>query len=524
MLHDLFDASYYCQQAGQVMDAPAAWQHFQAEGDQRGLDPTPYFSTVFYKGRYPGWHRRGAATAFEDFLMRVSRGQLRQPHPLIDPAHYAAAYPDLADQGTAAALHFMRHGDAEGRSPGPGFDAGFYRRCYLPLDRGHPFRHHVTLGAAQGLLPRPQPRDARTSAQAMRAAVSGLARPLLLVVHDAQAAGVPILTLDLAERLQARGWDPVFWLDRAGPLLDRFRTLGPVMVVAEGWDPGGLAEALPHRAPALVTTAAAAHHAAALTGSGRGCVVLIHEMADYIRAQGLLPALRQARAAGAVLIASMPRMAADLAFDPGGVGQLLPGILPMPTPMAAFRRLRDWRRAGAGPVFIGAGHADRRKGFDLFLLAVRGIADRRPDARFIWLGALDNWARALADEALAEGVPLTLPGFVADSLAWYRAADVYLLTSRQDPGPTTAILAAAVGTPFVGLATDIGLVGLTEGIGTFLPPDDLTGYADAALALADQVTGPSRRVLRRHVRQISGFDRYVDGIIARLVPEADGAA
>ncbi|WP_112312373.1 glycosyltransferase [Pseudogemmobacter bohemicus] len=521
---ELFDTDYYCRQLGRKLAPEQAWQHFQSQGDAVGFDPSPYFSTRFYKARHRNWNKRGG-TAFEDFLSRIAQGRLRQSHPLIVPEEYSAASPDLTGLGAEAVLHFFRYGDGEGRSPSSGFDAGFYRRCYLPLGQMHAFRHYVTAGAALGHLPRALPRDAAASCEAMARVLAGLPRPILLVTHDAQQAGVPILTLDLARALRARGFDPVCLLANAGPLLETFRAAGPVFIMAEGWDLAGFAAAMPPCMPVLVNTAAAAEMVIPLAKAGLDCLLMIHEMPDYIRDQSLMPHLRAAHAAGAGLVASMPGMARELAAAIGGeITQLRPGIRLPPTSLAAFRRLHAWRRSGSGPVFVGAGHADRRKGFDLFLDAARRIAGARPDARFVWLGALDDWAQALAREALAGGMALTLPGFVADSLAWYRVADAYLLTSRQDPGPTTAIHAAAMGTPFVGYAADIGLIGLTEGVGQFVPPADETGFVAAALARADAVTAGTRRTLRRHTRREAGFDAYVSAILARFGQRSDGAA
>ena len=495
-------------------------------GDAAGLDPSPYFATRWYKTRYPDWADQGAATALEDFVAPRAQGAGRQPHPLIDPDWYLARYPDLAGYGADVTLHFLRHGDAEGRAPSPDFDAAFYARCYLPLGQGHPFRHYVTEGASRGFLARPLTRplarDTAASARAMRQALAGLARPVLLVAHDAQRAGVPILTLDLAQGLRARGHDPLFLLDRAGPLLDRFRSAGPVLILSEGWDLAGLAAGMPAALPVLVNTAAAARIGHALARAGRPGLILVHEMADYLTEQGLLPDLAGAAAAGARLIVSMPRMVDQMRPLLGSVDQLLPGVPLPPTPLAAFRQRRALR--GAGPVFISAGHADRRKGFDLFLSAASLIAQAEPKARFVWLGALDPWAQDLAQAALAKGLPLILPGFVSDSLAWYRAADAYLLTSRQDPGPTTVIQAAAMGTPFLAYAADIGLIGLTDQIGQFWPPEDAPGFAAAALDLAARSTPARRRALRRHVRARISLDAYLSGLLSRLVPAPDGAA
>lgn len=526
----LFDVGHYLSQLGPPL-APGAvtaqqmQAHFCAVGDRIGLDPSPYFDTRWYKAQHPDWAQT-ARTAVEDFLARIDSAAPRGPHPMIDPDFYLKAYPDLAGLGPQAALHFIRHGDAEARSPSAAFDASFYRQTYLPLGTGHPFRHYICEGRARGHLPRPQLRSAEASARAMRAALTkrAPARPFLLVAHDAQSAGVPLLTLDLAQALQARGWQPVFLLNRAGPLLPRLQRVGPVFLAAEGWQPGGLAHSLPIGTPALINTGVAARFAPALTGAGLRVLVLIHEMADYLRAQGLIPDLGAAQQAGAGLMVSMPRMVPTLADLPDPVEQILPGVLLPATPLAAFRARR--RKAGRrrAPWFINAGHADHRKGFDLFLEAATALQRKMPKARFVWLGALDPWAQALADQARAAGLRLKLPGFVTDSLAWYRAADAYLLTSRQDPGPTTVIHAAAMGTPFVGYAADIGLIGLTEGMGHFVPPGDLAGFVATARHLATAGSPAKRRHLRRLVRRATDFETYVEALLTRLNRAPDGAA
>ncbi|GLS88616.1 glycosyl transferase [Cypionkella aquatica] len=525
-MDSIFDSSYYRLQSGLDFDDAQAVLHFQTQGDALGLDPNACFSTVWYKNRYPKWSRRGAQTAVEDFLRRSEKGEDRQPHPLIDPAFYRATYPDLADLGGRAALHFIALGDDEGRRPSAGFDTDFYQRCYLRPGQNGALRHYVTAGKALGHLPRPLPRNRAQSALAMRQAITALRttgmRPILLVCHDAQAAGVPILTLDLARALRARSYAPIFLLGNAGPLTARFQELGPVFVQSEGWDTTGLAEGLPKGTRALINTGAAAGMAVPLAKFGLECLLLIHEMPDYLREQSFLQPLRAARDAGARLVASMPLMAKALEPEFGALNVVTPGIVLPPTPLAAFVQRRKSR--GHGPVFIGAGYADRRKGFDRFIEAAEAIAGQSPRARFVWLGALDAWAQSLADAAKVRGLNLTLPGFVDDSLAWYRGADVYLLTSRQDPGPTTVIHAAAVGTPFVGYAADIGLIGLTEGIGQFLPVAQQANFAALALDMAAGVTAASRRRLRRLIRQKTDFARYVDTLDKLLTASLTTAA
>jgi Glycosyl transferases group 1 len=509
------DEKFYRQQlSGPVADP---MEHYRCTGDRLGLNPTPYFDTKYYKSQYPDWASRGSPTAFDDYLAHEKQGHWRSPHPLMSPTEYLRRYPDVAEAGISPMSHFINHGDAEKRSPSSGFNAEFYNRCYMTLGSSHPFRHYVTKGRANGYLPCPEPKDRKVSREAMEQAVAGMARPVLLVSHDAQAAGVPILTLDIARALTARNWEPMFFLRNAGPLLPEFKQLGPTFILGEGWDEAGLVSALPLNTPALLNTSVVASLATTLATTGLRCLVLIHEMADFVREHGLLSDLHEAQSAGAKLVASMPRMAKTLALEFHDVEQIRPGIVLPQTSLDAFRQVRlrvceDRER----PVFIGAGHADRRKGFDLFLQAAFAIKRTATDARFVWLGALDSWAQGLADEALAEGLDIQLPGFVSNSLAWYRAADVYLLTSRQDPGPATAIHAAAVGTPFVGYKADIGLIGFTDGVGSFVPKGDKEAFVNVALAKAFSNTPASRRNIRKKVQKGASFPRYVDELLSLI--------
>ena len=62
---------------------------------------------------------------------------------------------------------------------------------------------------------------------------------------------------------------------------------------------------MPPCMPVLVNTAAAAEMVIPLAKAGLDCLLMIHEMPDYIRDQSLMPHLRAAHAAGAGLVASM---------------------------------------------------------------------------------------------------------------------------------------------------------------------------------------------------------------------------
>ncbi|NEX44813.1 glycosyltransferase [Pseudotabrizicola algicola] len=507
-----FDPAYYQSQLSAPV--PDALAHFRAEGDRLGLDPSPYFSTRFYKQQHPDWATRGKPTALDDYLAQDVGPVWLRPHPMIDPDFYLQRYPDVAASGMSPGGHFARHGDAEGRSPSGEFDAVFYRRCYLRLEETGAFAHFMGGGKAAGHLPKPAPRSAVQSAKAMADTALALNNPILLAAHDAQEAGVPLLLLDLARDLAKRGFSPIFVLQDGGPLVTPLRRIGTVFVLAEGWHAAGLCSGVPAGVPVIVSSAVAAPMAEASARAGLRTLLLVHEMRGYLEAQGLIPALVDAQRAGARLIASFPRMAEALEQDLGPLPVVRPGVVLPVTPLDEFR-LRRRSRLGRH-MFIGAGHADRRKGFDLFLAAAHEIATQLPQARFVWLGALDPWARQLAGQAQASGLPLTLPGFVAQPLGWYGAASVYLLTSREDAGPTTLIHAAATGTPFVGYAADIGLQGIADPLGRFVASGDQPGFVAAALDFARSDTPRARHNRRALLRPHLGLARYCDELLSAL--------
>lgn len=461
------------------------WDDFVARGDRLGLDPSPYFSTRFYKARNPQW--RGP-TALHDYLRRRDRPA---PHPLIDPRDYRDRYPDLAAWQGDPVAHFIAHGDSERSSPSARFDAAFYARCYLPLEGARPFYHYITQGRAAGHLPCPRPRAPE---------IARPDNPVIVLLHNAQPAGVPILALQLARYMRAEGMTPVFILRQGGPLLADFAALGQTLILAEGYDPAQIARALP-AAPLLCATAAAAPDALAMC-DGRKVMVMVHEMPAYLHDQGLIAPLRDLAARGCDLVAGFAATADTL---PVGARVLRPGVIIQPPDRQRVRALR--KSLGPVPVFISAGYGDHRKGFDLFLEVASDLRARRPNARFVWLGDLSSWAKTLA-----KGHDLILPGFVANMSDWYRAADVYLLTSRQDPGPATAAMAAGVGTPVAGYAADLGMADLLANMGRLVAPGDRAGLARAALDLV----GTPRAPLRRFVRQEGSFAAYAAAVIDGL--------
>jgi mannosylfructose-phosphate synthase len=127
---------------------------------------------------------------------------------------------------------------------------------------------------------------------------------------------------------------------------------------------------------------------------------------------------------------------------------------------AATRQAIRQRQGFEGKVVLAIGRLARNKGYDLLLDAFAIVAPRIPDARLhLAVGGTEPNAseQKILDELKAQAAALGLAdrvkfsGFVADAeLAdHYRAADVFVLSSRYEPFGMTAIEAMACGTPTV---------------------------------------------------------------------------
>lgn len=478
--------------------------------------PGPYFDPVYYKAQNPDWST--AAHPVLHYLLCHIAGDERAAHPLFDAAYYAAQNPDLAEANAATLLHFAAHGDAEDRSPSTRFDAHFYRQSYLPLEAQRPLRHFITQGAAAGHAPTRPKRTPGALRAHLAAQITG-ARPVLIMGHDARQAGAPIALLEITRALSERGWTPIILLQDGGPLTDAYRALGPVTLLCEGWDSADL-EGLCPDVPLLASTCVAAE-AAALAAPGRRTLLLIQEMPAFWRSAGHLPAMIEAGKAGAALLFLTDAQRCAFATDAGAAvdtAQLhveMQRVLPQRLTCAArLKRARSLRRGG--PIVIGAGYADHRKGFDLFLETAQRLHEQDPSLRFVWLGALSRWAENLAQEALSAGLPLHLPGFVADAAAWYASADVFLLASRQDPGPSVMADAGAQGIPAVAFEADLGLIDLLREHARVVPAEDTAAAAGAVRDTLAETTPATRRARRRFISRYTRFSEYADMLEMRL--------
>lgn len=159
-------------------------------------------------------------------------------------------------------------------------------------------------------------------------------------------------------------------------------------------------------------------------------------------------------------------------------------------------------------IVMAAGNGDRRKGVDLFSRVASLVAQQMPNVHFVWIGDdagelsqdCKAWLKVTGQEGHVHflGV-LQEPEAYLSHMA---GADIYLMTSREDPFPTVVLDAMEVGMPVIGFDKAGGFMSLLEeGAGILVPYENTHIMAESVIRLASdkalmtEIGRASRRII-----------------------------
>ena len=157
--------------------------------------------------------------------------------------------------------------------------------------------------------------------------------------------------------------------------------------------------------------------------------------------------------------------------------KLIPGFVPskripgFDNPWNIYQKLGISKEA---KIVCGCGSVEFRKGSDLFLEVANLVnkASRVSPVHFVWLGgrlnAVKDMQKQVAVSALRDVVHFVGP--VSDVMPYFEAADIFLLTSREDPFPLAMLEAALCRTPVICFAEFGGAVEFVEDDAGFAIP------------------------------------------------------
>jgi glycosyltransferase involved in cell wall biosynthesis len=136
-------------------------------------------------------------------------------------------------------------------------------------------------------------------------------------------------------------------------------------------------------------------------------------------------------------------------------------------------------------LVIGVGFGDYRKGVDLFIEAGLTVMESRKDVAFLWVGDLEPQMQEMKKQLLTGNKyekNFYFVGKQSDPMRYYTAADIYLLTSREDPFPTVVMEAMYSYLPVVAFDGCGGFVEIiNENTGMLVPKEDAKAMGKAVL-------------------------------------------
>jgi glycosyltransferase involved in cell wall biosynthesis len=184
-------------------------------------------------------------------------------------------------------------------------------------------------------------------------------------------------------------------------------------------------------------------------------------------------------------------------YDPGRI-HALPNGVPVPE--------SPWTPAAGttpGPNAVYVGRLAREKGLDVLLDAWVEVVRARPGARLRLLGegpvrsSLEQQAARLGIRSSVE-----LTGAVADPISTLRAADLFILPSREEGMSIALLEAMALGIPVLASAIPGNQSLVVDGLhGLLAPPNDAGALTGRILEILGEPAEARRRAgtARRHV-------------------------
>ena len=363
-------------------------------------------------------------------------------------------------------------------------------------------------------------------------------RGILFVSHDATRSGAPIVLLHFLRWFKKNSNRPfAVLLQAGGELVGDFEELADTWSIDRSvWCRGGLRTSLLAAAglgawgqhaetrdarkfssrcsPGLVYfNSVASAHVIEVLAPQVPVLTHVHELESYIRAQPSVALLRLLAQTDRFITCSNATRE-NLTQNHGVVEQRVETVyesIPVSQTRAERTRqevFRELHIPDEALLVVGSGFGQWRKGTDLFLQVARMVSQQRSNAYFAWIGGSTRDLLEIEHDVRLAGLAANVrfTGAVSKSADYFAAADVFVLTSREDPYPLVCLEAAALAKPIVCFADAGGMPEFVEeDCGFVVPYLDLTAMADRIFTLLDSSecrvamgAAARRKVTERH--------------------------
>jgi glycosyltransferase involved in cell wall biosynthesis len=559
---EFFSAEWYLNSYEDVQVAnldPVA--HYLATGAAQGRDPSPLFSTKSYLARRPdvafqninplvhflkcGLIEGEELQTREEILTAEARQQCKRigASGWFDAVWYLTQYPDVRAAGLDPLEHYLTNGAGEGRDPGPRFSTSWYLHIRPDVAAAglNPLVHFVEHGAREGVDPMPDAwnslleRNVVLPRFGMEIDRSPNRTKIFVVTHDTSRTGAPLIIKTLVSYFALNSDCEVFtFCLGVGDIFPEFRLYSHVIdctqlnLLQSSLGIDRLVEGLGGGVSlAICNTANVNHYAARFKRNSIPVITLVHEALTRYDEE-YLTSMFDVSDRMVFPAESVQSIANDRIPIPAGKGKVIPqGLLDKRFGSRTHANIRAAVRRELGlsaesVIVIGCGTVIQRKGVDLFVsVAQKCFALSDKEIHFVWIGSriadrsFDDWTARDIKASGWEG-RIHLIGERADPAPYYKAADIFALTSREDPFPCVLHEAMVCGLPIIAFEGAGGAPeALQGGCGVVVPYRDLDAMASEIAALS----GDEHRRLsigdaaRNRVAERYDFQSYFSAIV-----------
>jgi glycosyltransferase involved in cell wall biosynthesis/SAM-dependent methyltransferase len=377
--------------------------------------------------------------------------------------------------------------------------------------------------------------DVKARQRPAASVIAGDDTQLALVVHDAHLHGAQMLGLSLAKTFTGEfGLNLHILIGGVGELTPQFEQVATTRTLAEDfnnprvWQEAARSLAAAGVGAVILNTLVSAKATIPFRDAGLRIVQLVHELPSTIRQYGLEAASLDAARNAAVLVFASAYVRDRFleAYGPAS-GQVIirpQGLYmkPLAAPQRAATRAEARQRLGVRDdqaLVLGLGYGDMRKGLDLWPALMRRVLKTCPETMFAWIGKIDPTIRRWLEHDLEEsGLArhFLAPGPTDDAASLYPAADVFVLTSREDPFPSVVMEAMASGVPTIVFEDSGGIVDMVKTAGGFTAPyldTEAMGERIAALLSDRKAAAEMGAKLAASIAQNFNFADYAADLI-----------
>jgi glycosyltransferase involved in cell wall biosynthesis len=295
-------------------------------------------------------------------------------------------------------------------------------------------------------------------------------RRIILVSHDAHPHGAQYLVLNMAKMLhESMGFIIDLIVLGEGVLIEEYKKYANVHALPEFATQNAEVADLLNKIyqngarSAIVNSAVSGLLVPQLKQCGFFVISLVHELPKLIedyQLQSHIEAIAS-QADKVVFAASAVRDGFEsftpLSADQGVIrpqGLYKKNKLQSPEEIKAAKlKLRKKLRIPkAATIVLAVGFADYRKGIDIFVDSGLKLLRKDYKAYFVWLGNFDIRMEETIKQSVAESgfkKFFIFPGLDYDTDTYYAGADIYALTSREDPFPSVVMEALDARTPVI---------------------------------------------------------------------------